>query len=67
LLATVYTALMLLNEDRREYKDDEEIKYQDDLRYMQLAAENLDDAIRDLQKWAGVEKDALILPGAERP
>lgn len=66
MLAIVYTALMLLNQDRREYEADEEIKYQDDLGYMQLAADNLDDAIRDLQKWAGVKGDTLLLPSSER-
>jgi hypothetical protein len=64
LLATVYTALMLLNDDRRYYEADEEIEFEDDLGYMQLAAENLDDAVRILQKWAGVQKEVLMLPGA---
>lgn len=65
LLASVYTALLLLNDDRKYYDEDEEISDSDDLGYMRLAAENLDDAIGTLGKWAGMgDTEVLLLPGA---
>lgn len=64
-LAAVYTALMLLNSDRKIYDDDEVIE-SDDLSYARLANENLEDAIRDVRKWAGLgETDVLMLPSTE--
>lgn len=63
LLASVYTAFAILNDDRQSYGADEEIDDPDDLGYMSLAGENLDDAIRSLGKWAGMgEVKVLKLP-----
>jgi hypothetical protein len=56
--------MMLLNDDRSYYEGTESIEDLEDVEYMQLAAENLDDAIRALRKWAGLgESDVLLLPG----
>lgn len=65
ILAMVYTAMVLLNSDRPYYDDDEEIDEADDLQYMQLAAENLDDAIEVLRNRASLTYSrALQLPAS---
>ena len=62
LLAMVYTAMVLLNNDRPYYDEEEEIDEIDDVQYMQLAAENLDDAIEVLRKRASLTHGRVLQP-----